>query len=112
MASTDLALNDDAGLSARQVQALEQLLALGAEPAKIGEDGKPKWVWKEMNGGYAELLRLRRIQEDYDTILDSKSHEYSANPPHKETFEQQLNALATQMVERETRSKYQQSEWY
>jgi hypothetical protein len=44
MASTDLALTDDAGLSARQVQALEQLIALNAEPAVADADGKIQWT--------------------------------------------------------------------
>jgi len=39
MASTEL----DAGLSERQIDALERLTALGAEPAPIGANGKPKW---------------------------------------------------------------------
>ena len=65
-----------------------------------------------MKGGYAELLRLRKIQEDDATNLDSKSIDYSADPPHKDSLEEQLNAFATQMVERETRSKYQDLEWY
>ena len=76
------------------------------------QDGKPKWIWRDMKGGYAELLRLRKIQEDDATNLDSKSVEYSANPPNKDSFEEQLDALATKLVKTIAKSKYQESEWY
>jgi len=45
MASSELAKieNDDSGLSARQVDALERLLELNAAPAPVDENGRIKW---------------------------------------------------------------------
>lgn len=76
------------------------------------QDGKPKWVWKDGKGRYEELLQLRKIQENDAKNLESKQVELTTNLQHQDNFEEQLEALAAQMEEKEKYSKYQDSGWY